>query len=100
MDEGWNQFANRLGKRELPRLSGLFGGFDYRIPPPGAVIEEGILKANTEYPGLKIRYTTDGSEPTGQSPIYGEPLEVNGEVQLKAFDAAGKSSRVVRVAPK
>lgn len=100
MDEGWNHFANRLGKRELPRLSGLFGGFDYRIPPPGAVIEEGILKANTEYPGLKIRYTTDGSEPTGQSPIYGEPVEVNGEVQLKAFDAAGKSSRVVRVAPK
>jgi len=95
MNEGWNLFANMLGKRELPRLSGLFGGFNYRIPPPGALIEAGMLKANTEYPGLKIRFTTDGSEPTNQSPLYGEPVQVSGEVRLKAFDASGKSSRTV-----
>ncbi len=97
MDEGWNQFANVLGKRELPRLSGLFGGFNYRIPPPGAILEEGMLKANVEYPGLKIRYTTDGSEPTAQSTLFAEPVQVSGEVRLKAFDAAGKSSRMVVV---
>ncbi len=97
MDEGWNQFANVLGKRELPRLSRLSGGFNYRVPPPGAVIEEEYLKANVEYPGLTIRYTTDGSEPTAQSSLYSEPVQVSGEVLLKAFDAAGKSSRVVRV---
>ena len=97
MDEGWNQFANVLGKRELPRLSGLFGGFNYRIPPPGAILEEGMLKANVEYPGLKIRYTTDGSEPVAQSPLYTEPVQAGGEVRLKAFDAAGKSSRMIMV---
>jgi hexosaminidase len=95
MDEGWNLFANALAKRELPRLSGLFGGFNYRIPKPGAVIEGGMLKVNIEYPGLKIKYTADGSEPTFQSTIYKEPVQVTGEVKLKAFDVAGKSSRTV-----
>jgi hexosaminidase len=37
---------------------------------PGAMIENGELKANTELPGLAIRYTTDGSEPTEQSQLY------------------------------
>ncbi len=97
MEEGWNVFANELGKRELPRLSTLFGGFNYRIPPPGALIKEGMLQANTEYPGLKIRFTTDGSEPVVQSTLYTEPVKVNGEVRLKTFDAAGKSSRMVMV---
>lgn len=97
MDEGWNQFANVLGKRELSRLSRLFGGFNYRLPPPGAVIEEGMLKANIEYPGLKIRYSTDGGEPSIQSPEYRNPVPVRGEVQLKAFDATGKGSSTVVV---
>jgi hexosaminidase len=95
MDEGWNLFANTLAQKELPRLAGLFGGFNYRIPLPGAVVEEGLLKANIEYPGLIIRYTTDGSEPTVQSTVYKEPVQVSGTVKLKAFDAAGKGSRTV-----
>jgi len=97
MEEGWNLFANQLGKRELPRLSGLFGGFTYRVPPPGAIVEDGVLKANVEYPGLKIRYTTDGSEPTGQSMIWKEPVPVSGEVRIKSFDAAGKGSLTVSI---
>jgi hexosaminidase len=97
MDEGWNVFANVLGKRELPRLSGLFGGFNYRIPQPGALIENGLLKANIEYPGLVIRYTTDGTEPGRNSLRYDGPVQVSGEVTLKAFDNSGKSSRPIKV---
>ena len=66
----WNGFANTLAKRELPRLSYLNGGYNYRVPPPGAVIENGMLKANSEFPGLIIRYTTDGTEPIGNSTEY------------------------------
>jgi hexosaminidase len=95
MDEGWNIFANQLAKRELPRLSGLSGGFNYRIPPPGAVVEDGLLKANVEYPGLIIRYTTDGSEPGVTSPVYTSPVTVPGKVLLRAFDLSGKASREV-----
>jgi len=97
MEEGWNEFANRLGKTELPRLSRLFGGFNYRVPPPGGIVEEGMLKANVEYPGLNIRYTTDGSEPTAQSLLWKEPVPVSGDVRLKAFDAAGKSSHTISI---
>ncbi|GAB3257584.1 family 20 glycosylhydrolase [Larkinella harenae] len=90
---GWNRFANSLAQRELPRLAVLNGGYNYRLPLPGVILENGQLKANIEYPGLSIRYTTDGSEPTAQSTLYTTPVNVSGKVKLKSFDAAGRSSR-------
>ncbi|PMD96160.1 beta-N-acetylhexosaminidase [Siphonobacter sp. BAB-5405] len=97
MQTGWNVFANTLAQRELPRLSYWNNGYNYRIPTPGAVLENGTLQANAEYPGLQIRYTTDGSEPGPQSTLYQSPVPVQGTVKLKCFDSAGKSSRMVTV---
>jgi len=97
MDKGWNVFANTLAQKELPRMSGIFGGFIYRVPAPGAKIEDGKLFANSAYPGLTIRYTTDGTEPTKTSTVYKEPVPVSGKVILKAFDAAGKGSLMMEV---
>ena len=91
----WNVFANTMAQKELPRLASLHGGFNYRLPLPGAVIEDKMLKANSEYPGLVIRYTTNGDEPTASSMVYREPVEVSGTVKLKAFDRAGRASRTV-----
>ncbi|MBL0739655.1 family 20 glycosylhydrolase [Chryseolinea lacunae] len=96
MLKGWNVFANALAKRELPRLHYLNGGYQYRIPPPGAVLENGELKANTEYPGLIIRYTTDGSEPSSASTRYDGPVQATGTVTLRSFDRAGQASRSVK----
>jgi len=95
----WNEFANRLGQRELPRLDGMNGGYGYRIPPPGAVIENNELRANVAYPGLDIRYTIDGSEPTDESPRYTDTVTVdeNTVVNLRTFDTRGRGSRVVTV---
>ena len=95
--EGWNIFVNTLASKELPRLSHINGGYNYRLPLPGAIIENGLLKANVEYPGLAIRYTTDGSEPTAQSAAYTAPVKVAGSVKLKSFDAANRSSRLVEI---
>ncbi|MBN1158169.1 MAG: family 20 glycosylhydrolase, partial [Bacteroidales bacterium] len=92
-EQAWNAFAITIGKRELPRLDVIFGGYNYRIPLTGAVIEEGTLHANIRYPGLVIRYTTDGSEPDISSRIYEGPVEVSGTVKLKAFNTTGRSSR-------
>jgi hexosaminidase len=89
----WNDFANRVGQRELPRLAYLDGGYNYRIPLPGAVIEQGMLKANVNFPGLTIRYTTDGSEPDGKATRYDGPVAVKGVVKLRAFDVSGRGSR-------
>lgn len=97
MTREWNTFANGLGKRELPRLSYVNNGYNYRVPVPGAVIEKGQLKANTAYPGLEIRYTLDGSEPTRESLLYTKEVPVSATVTLRAFDSAGKGSRSVKV---
>lgn len=95
MNLGWNVFANTLAQKELPRLARLNGGYNYRIPPPGALVENGMLKANVALPGLTIRYTTDGSEPTTKSALYKNPTNVSGTIKLKSFDASGRSSRSV-----
>jgi hexosaminidase len=94
---GWNIFANTLAQKDLPRLARINGGYNYRLPLPGAVIENGMLKANVELPGLAIHYTTDGSEPTVQSPTYKNPVKVAGTAKLKSFDSAGRSSRSAMV---
>ena len=93
VEAAWNEFANRLGQWELPRLDSLFGGTLYRLPPPGAIVENGRLTASTEYPGLMIRYTTAGSDPTASSAEYTGPVAVTGTVRLSTFD-----TRVERVA--
>lgn len=97
IQKGWNVFVNTLAQKELPRLSYLNGGYNYRVPLPGAIIENGTLNANVAFPGLTIRYTTDGSEPTPQSAEYKSPIKVNATVKLKSFDASGKGSRTVIV---
>jgi len=94
MDKDWNRFANIVGQRELPRLDYLHGGFNYRLPPPGAVIKEGMLHANIDFPGLVIRYTTDGTEPGLKSPLYSGPVEVSSKVMLRSFDTRGRGSRI------
>ncbi len=90
----WDQFANRLAKIELPRLDNLFGSVRYRIPMPGAKLENGVLVANTPLPGLTIRYTIDGTDPNMDSSIFKEPIQVDNHIiKLKIFTNNGRSSR-------
>ncbi|MBX2876236.1 MAG: carbohydate-binding domain-containing protein [Saprospiraceae bacterium] len=88
LDQAWNEFANVLGQKELKRLDYLFGGFDFRVPLPGAVVEEGQLKANIAFPGLDL-FLADGSP-------YEGPIDMTGDVQLEARTAKRKS-RVVTI---
>jgi len=87
LDVAWNEFANALGQRELKRLDYLFGGFDFRVPLPGAIVEDNQLKANIAFPGLDI-YLGDGS-------LYEGPIALSGDVQLDARTAKRKSRVVV-----
>lgn len=99
MNEDWNEFANRLGQRELPRMDYFHSGMHYRLSPPGAIIEDNILKANVAYPGLTIRYTLDGSEPSEDSNKYTNPVALEGEpvVKLRTFSSDGRGSRTVTI---
>lgn len=94
--QAWNEFANRLGQKELPRLDELANGIGYRLPPPGIVIKNEVAYINAEFPGLTIRYTTDGTEPTAQSAVYSAPLTVKKGTVVKTIttNTKGRVSRI------
>lgn len=93
----WSQFVNRTGKRELPKLDYLAGGFAYRIPTPGVMAENGTVKANIQLPGLALRYTVNGKEPDVKSKLYTGPITEKGVIKIKAFTTTGRSGRVAEV---
>lgn len=84
------KYNAQIADFELPRLASQ--GFNFRVAPPGIVIKEGILYANTTIPGATIRYTTDGSEPTEQSTLWTMPVSCDAkELKAKTY-YLGKSS--------
>jgi hexosaminidase len=93
----WSKFLNILGKRELPRLAYYNGGYNFRIPKPGVILEDGKYKSNIQFPGMTIRYTTNGKEPDANSPVYEKPIPANGIIKFRAFDAKGRGGNVAEV---
>lgn len=91
--QDWSQFVNTVGKREMPRLNFYAGGFNYRVPTVGTSIIDGKVAANIQFPGLTIRYTTDGKEPTVNSAVYTAPIANKGVIRFRAFDGAGRGGR-------
>ena len=61
----------------------------YQVVAPQLETDEAgthvVMTSETE--GAEIRYTTDGSEPTQESPLYSEPVEIvsNGIFRARAF---------------
>ncbi|MDV7402338.1 chitobiase/beta-hexosaminidase C-terminal domain-containing protein, partial [Arthrospira platensis SPKY1] len=99
-EQEWSGFAHRVGQLEFTRLEQLFGGYAFRLPRPGIRIENGELWVNVETPGLYLRYTLDGSEPTADSHRWEAPVPVadGQEVQVRAFTPSGqRAGGVMRV---
>jgi hexosaminidase len=94
-ETAWSGFLNVLGKRELPRLSYYEGGYNYRIPKPGISLQDGKYLSNIDYPGLTIRYTTNGKDPDDKSKAYTGPVNYSGGViKFRAFDVKGRGGNV------
>ena len=91
-DKDWNVFANTIAQRELERLDKPKSGpMYYRIPAPGVERIGNQIHMNTSMPGMEIRYTTDGTEPTMDDPIYTGPLTVDTEkVLARCFAKTGR----------
>ncbi len=53
----FNRFINTLYYKLLPRYDKLH--INYRVPPPGAMIRNKVLSANSEIPNLSIEYSFD-----------------------------------------
>jgi hexosaminidase len=92
-----SQFFNLIGKRELKRLDYYAGGFNYRIPTPGLKKIGDTINANCQLPGFSIRYTTDGSIPTLESPLYQQPLKFNEHLIFRTFNSRGRGSSVSQI---
>jgi hexosaminidase len=97
IERDWNEFANRLGQRDLPRLDAAPLAYRYRLPPPGAIVAAGVVHANVALPGLALHYTVDGSEPAPFNARYRAPvpLAAAGTFKIASFDTRGRKSRTV-----
>ena len=81
---------------ELPRLAKR--GINFRVSPPGIMIRDGLLLANTAIPNAVIRYTTDGSEPTESSVEWQTPIACNAPlIKAKAFYLGKESVTTVLI---
>jgi hexosaminidase len=97
-NEAWSHFVNILGKRELPRLTYYAGGFNYRIPMPGAAIKDGQIMVNSQFPGFVVHYTNQDKPLSVNSPVYTEPIKLKGKIKMGLFNNAGRVGKTVIMA--
>jgi hexosaminidase len=90
----WSRFVSQASLQVLPRLERDLPGWAWRIAPPGLLREGAQVRVNHLLPGLTLRYTTDGSEPTTTSPPVTGPLHHRGRVKAAAFAPNGRRGAV------
>ena len=84
-NKNWNDFCQRMVE-DFRRMDvkNVKAFFDVNINTH--VDESDTLKVILEsfYPNAEIHYTTDGSTPTVESPLYNRPFTLSGEIEVKA----------------
>lgn len=92
----WNEFTNRLGRFELQRLDQRATTYQYHLSVPGITEIDGNIHMNTQFPGVPIRYTTDGSTPDASSTVYEQPFQYKPQEVIKArvFSSQNRGGRV------
>lgn len=91
----WYKFSSSV-RRELNRLDHYAGGYEYRIPTPAIILRDGMVSANTDVPGFKIYYTTDGSTPTVKSKSYQQPVPHLKGLRFRAFNELGRGGEIAK----
>ena len=87
--KNWNNFASRV-LRHMKRWDNM--GINYAKSALNVTFKAGLdsISGNisavlkTEIPLPEIRYTTDGTEPTQQSALYGKPILITRNMMIKA----------------
>ena len=89
----WAGFVQQLGTRLIPSLQRDLPDVNFRVPTPGLRrAAGGGAEANVLWPGLVVRYTTDGREPSADSPAAGPLLPAGTLLKAAAFDRSGQRS--------
>jgi len=91
----WPEFWNRLCRHHLDRLDA--AGIAYRIPLPSVRQSGEKITIVTPYENAQVRFTTDGSEPRANSPLYSQPFDLpqGAVLKMRTFRPNGRSSRVI-----
>ncbi len=99
IDQNWNLFANTLSQRHFRSMKNLYGGLSFDLGKPGAIISNDSLYVRTKFPGLIVKYTTDGSIPNKKSKKYSNPIKVNpnDQILLRIFDGFGRGGNYVKL---
>ncbi|KAK3609931.1 hypothetical protein CHS0354_011761 [Potamilus streckersoni] len=87
-------FLNTLGYKELKRLDEM--NINYRIPPPGAIIDNGLLKVNSPIPGLKIEITPKGKS-SWKEFTWTNPVKVGNVNEFQLRTRSADSRRYSRI---
>jgi hexosaminidase len=95
--KAWSGFVNALGQRVLPRLDLEQAGVAYRIAPPGLMADGDRVLVNHVLPGILLRYTSDGSDPTAASKPVTGPITEKGVIKVAAFDRKGRPGLVATI---
>lgn len=95
----WALFSRQLGQTVLPYVEARFPMLRYRLPAPGARIENGMIDANYPWPGVTLRYERGDAQPGPRSPVFAGPIAASTRVRLAAFAANGRMSPVITIEP-
>ncbi|WP_230027382.1 family 20 glycosylhydrolase [Massilia sp. Bi118] len=95
--KAWSGFVNALGQRVLPRLDLEQPAVAYRIAPPGLMLDGEQVLVNHVLPGITLRYTSDGSDPTAASKPVTGPIAEHGLIKVAAFDRSGRPGLVASI---
>jgi hexosaminidase len=88
----WTRFANLVGQRELQKLD--LANINYRLPIPGAKIENNKLIANIVFPGLTIEYSTNQGK---QWHRYNEPVNIKKGETVSVRSVSPNQKRTSRI---
>ncbi len=71
-----------ISRKEMPFWASR--SVNFRLPLPGLTVKDGMLYANCAIDGAEIRYTTDGTIPTADSPLWTAPVTVSPDSTITA----------------
>jgi len=71
----WDDFYTRLTRTHFQRLNNM--NIAFRLPPPVASYRSGYVSVTPPFKGAEVRYTTDATLPTMQSPVYQDSIRIS-----------------------
>ena len=98
MNLEWNQFTSFIGGDFLSLITDNYN-IKFHLPKPGGKLIDNKLFLKSQFPGLIIRYTIDGSIPNINSKIYTGPviLEKYDYILARSFDHSGRGGLTIKI---